>query len=91
MKKLPALISGLAIGATLMYIFDPEKGNQRRTLIRDKAVGLKNDAQESITGTAQDLSNRAKGLLHETKSAFTNGKDQDEQNKEDKKTQSQTA
>lgn len=91
MKKLPALISGLAIGATLMYIFDPEKGNQRRSLIRDKAVGLKNDAQETITGTAQDLSNRAKGLLHETKSAFTNGENQEEQNTQNDKAKIQTA
>ena len=88
MKNLPAIISGLAIGATLMYIFDPERGNRRRALIRDKAVGLKNDAQEAISGKAEDLSNRAKGMLHETKDMFTSDENQNQQNEQ---AQSQTA
>ena len=87
MNKLAALISGLAIGATLMYIFDPEKGNSRRALIRDKATGLSNDAKDAISGKAEDLSNRAKGLLYETKSAIT----EDKENTQNEKVQSQTA
>lgn len=98
MKNLPALISGLAIGATLMYIFDPERGNRRRALIRDKAVGLTNDAQEAISGKAEDLSNRAKGLLHETKEtlhktkeALTGEENRNQQDTGEQKTHSQTA
>lgn len=69
-----------------MYIFDPERGNRRRALIRDKAVGLKNDAQEAISGKAEDISNRAKGLLHETKEKFSS-----EKNEQNEQAQGQTA
>lgn len=80
MNKLPALISGLAIGATLMYIFDPQKGNERRNMIRDKATGLKNDAQERINNTTEDLTSRAKGLIEETKKSFSKEESEDEEN-----------
>lgn len=64
-------LSGVALGMGLMYLFDPQGGNRRRALIRDKAVGLTNDASEAISAKAEDLSNRAKGLMHEAKSAVT--------------------
>ena len=62
---------GLGIGAGLMYFLDPERGRTRRAHMRDKAVGLSNDARESLRGTAQDLSNRATGMLHEARKAVT--------------------
>ena len=71
MKGITAILSGIGIGAALMYLFDPRGGNRRRALIRDKAVALKNDAERAISGKAQDLSNRAKGLMHEAKSAIS--------------------
>jgi hypothetical protein len=70
MKGLLAIMSGLGVGAALMYLFDPEEGNRRRAMLRDKATSMKGKAQDAMSGRAQDLSNRAKGLLHETKSAF---------------------
>lgn len=71
MKNLWTLLGGIGVGAALMYFYDPQKGNRRRALIRDKAVGLTNDAKEAISGKAEDLSNRAKGLIHEAKSAVS--------------------
>lgn len=71
MKTLWAILGGVGFGAFLMYIFDPKSGNDRRTLVRDKAVGLTHDIQETFDKTSKDLSNRAKGLLQETKSIFT--------------------
>lgn len=76
MKGIAAILSGIGIGATLMYLFDPKGGNHRRALIRDKVIALKNDAEEAISGKAQDLSNRAKGLMHEAKSAFSKEENQ---------------
>lgn len=64
MNKLLAILGGIGIGAGLMYIFDPKGGRRRRALIRDKAVGLSHSATDAIEGTAKDLSNRAKGLVH---------------------------
>lgn len=76
MKNIAAILGGIGIGATLMYLFDPNGGNRRRALIRDKAVALKNDAGEVISGRAKDLSNRAKGLMHEAKSTFSSEENQ---------------
>jgi hypothetical protein len=59
---------GAGIGALVMYLFDPNGGGRRRALIRDKAVGLSNDARHAFNKTKTDLSNRAQGLFHEAKS-----------------------
>ena len=71
MKGILAILSGIGVGAALMYLFDTQDGNRRRALIRDKATALSNDTQEALSGRAQDLSNRAKGLIHEAKSTFS--------------------
>ena len=72
-----AFLCGLGAGAALMYFLDPDRGARRRSLVRDKAVGLTNDATEAISGTAEDLSNRAYGVAAETTKAVT-GKSIDE-------------
>jgi hypothetical protein len=71
MKGLLVVLSGVGVGAGLMYLLDPDRGNRRRALIRDKAVSLNNKTQRAIGNTVQDLRNRTKGLLHETKSALS--------------------
>src|SRR4026207_453832 len=68
MMKVLALLVGAGTGALLMYLFDPKAGDQRRAQIRDKAVGLSNDAKDAFNKTATDLSNRAQGVLHNAKS-----------------------
>jgi hypothetical protein len=78
MKGIFALLGGLGAGAALMYLYDPKEGDRRRALIRDKALSLNRQAQEAIQGRAEDLGNRARGMLHEAKSAFSSGTDQDE-------------
>ena len=70
MKGIFAILGGLGIGAGLMYLLDPEKGNQRRGLIRDKVLKLNRQTQATVGGKVKDLSNRAKGMLHEAKSGF---------------------
>jgi hypothetical protein len=67
MKAILAILSGLGIGAVLMYFFDPQGGNRRRSLVRDKAVKFNRQTREALEGTAKDLSNRAKGLAHDFK------------------------
>ena len=76
-ETIVAFLCGLGAGAALMYFLDPDRGRRRRALVRDKAVGLSNDASEAISGTAADLSNRAYGLYAETSKAIT-GKPIDE-------------
>jgi hypothetical protein len=67
------LLVGLGIGAGLMYFLDPERGRTRRAQVKDRAVGLGNDARDAIGGRAQDLSNRATGMYHEARKAMTGG------------------
>ena len=64
-----AFLAGAAIGAGLMYLFDPQGGRRRRALIRDKAVSWANDAGEYAEKTARHLGNRAQGLAHEARKA----------------------
>ena len=73
MKGILAILSGLGVGAFLMYLFDPQQGGRRRALIRDKAVRLNRQGQETLEGTMKDLSNRAQGLAHEIQSVMPEG------------------
>jgi hypothetical protein len=72
-RGLIRLLMGLGVGAALMYFLDPDGGRRRRALARDKAVGLSNDARERLSGAAQDISNRATGMLHEARKTVTGG------------------
>ena len=65
MKGIFAMLSGLGLGALLMYLFDPQGGNRRRALIRDKAVKFNRQARETMVGTAKDISNRAQSVAHD--------------------------
>jgi uncharacterized membrane protein len=49
----------------MMYFFDPEQGNRRRALVRDKANSLVNNMDDSIDAATEDLRNRARGVLAE--------------------------
>jgi uncharacterized membrane protein len=63
--KLKTLITTLGIGAGLMYFLDPQHGERRRAMVRDKANQFVNDLDESINIAVQDTRNRARGVLSE--------------------------
>ena len=67
-KTMFITLGAMAAGAAMMYLFDPQGGRRRRALVRDKAVGIKNDVKDAVEGTVTDLSNRTQGVLHEVKS-----------------------
>ena len=52
-------LGGLALGAALMYVFDPDVGSRRRTRIRDRAGSAVEDAGSRISST---LSSAATGV-----------------------------
>ena len=70
MNKGVALIGGAGLGAALMYFFDPDRGNRRRALIRDKVEGAGNKLSDTADKMQRDLRNRAYGVVAETKSIF---------------------
>ncbi|HYG61553.1 MAG TPA: BON domain-containing protein [Thermoanaerobaculia bacterium] len=56
------LVSGLGMGAGLMYLLDPQAGGRRRALVRDKAVSAYSSGSDVLRKTSRDLGNRSKGL-----------------------------
>ena len=68
-----SLLKGVAYGAACMYIFDPERGRRRRARIRDQMVGLVHDFEDLWHKGSRDLSNRALGVLAETKRGLESG------------------
>jgi hypothetical protein len=56
------LITGVGLGAGVMYFLDPNQGTRRRSLLRDKAVRLSNEACHGSGKVWRDLKNRSQGL-----------------------------
>lgn len=70
MNKAMAMCRGAALGAGLMYFFDPRQGARRRALLRDSFVRLSNETCRAADVTYRDLSNRIQGLQAEASSLF---------------------
>jgi len=62
--------SGVAAGAGLMFLLDPERGNRRRAVLRDKAVRAAHKGADAADATARDLSHRMRGIAAESRSRF---------------------
>lgn len=65
MKKVTGMIFGAGLGAGLMYMFDPERGNRRRALVRDQANSMVHKTRDALDATKQDMGNRVQGLRSE--------------------------
>ena len=63
--KLKTLLTSIGLGAGLMYFFDPQFGEQRRALVRNRANRFVNDIDNSIEVAMQDARNRTRGVLSE--------------------------
>jgi hypothetical protein len=63
-----AFLSGLALGAGLVYFFDPQGGRRRRALVRDKARSWATDTADYADKKARHLTNVAHGMAHEAQS-----------------------
>ena len=68
MNKAMAMCRGAAVGAGLMYLFDPRQGARRRALLRDACVRLCNETSHTFDVTRRDLSNRLQGMKAEMSS-----------------------
>ena len=67
------LAGAAALGALTMYFFDPERGHHRRSVCMDKLSSAAATALGAAESTTRDLSNRARGVLAEAKSAVAGG------------------
>ncbi len=61
MKGSGKLLSGVLLGASAMYVLDPDRGARRRSLIRDKGIRASRKLSEGAGATVRDLRNRSSG------------------------------
>lgn len=59
------IIAGLGIGAALMYAVDPDRGNRRRALAREKLAHKAREFASVAEKGVRDLRNRAQGIFAE--------------------------
>jgi hypothetical protein len=64
MRLQPKVIS-LGLGASAMYLLDPDQGKRRRALVRDQLTRLGNTTTTAAGKAARDLGNRTRGVTHE--------------------------
>jgi hypothetical protein len=67
-----ALFGGVGLGAGLMYVLDPERGRRRRSLARDKVIAAMNKAEDALSATAKDVTNRARGVAAAARTRWRN-------------------
>jgi hypothetical protein len=60
-------LGGLAVGAALAVILDPNSGGRRRALIRDKVVRGAHRTARGADATVRDMANRARGVAAATR------------------------
>ena len=63
--RLKTLLTTIGLGAGLMYFLDPQHGNRRRAMVRDKANRFVNNIDDSIDRAMEDARNRTRGMLSE--------------------------
>jgi len=63
MTRAGAMLRGGVVGALAMYLFDPDRGRRRRSLVRDQAVHWLGVTAEEIQAEWRDLRNRAQGTV----------------------------
>lgn len=58
-----SLAAGIALGATAMYLLDPDRGRSRRARLEDMALRRVRKAEREAAGLGEDLVNRARGVI----------------------------
>lgn len=64
------LLSGMIIGATVMYIFDENRGARRRAYARDRVIHAGHVLGRKLGKRSRDLMNRAVGSVAELRSSI---------------------
>ncbi|HLG17882.1 MAG TPA: BON domain-containing protein [Blastocatellia bacterium] len=63
MRKGLILLTGLGLGAGLMYMLDPDRGKRRRAYARDKFDRLRHRAEHAVGKTKRHTMNRIHGVI----------------------------
>ena len=65
-----AWLCGVGVGATTMFLLDPDGGRRRRALVRDKAIRAGRKTWHAADATARDVSQRAAGVTARARAIF---------------------
>jgi hypothetical protein len=63
--NITGLLVGAGTGAGLMYLLDPDQGNRRRALVRERFVHARHLTGDAVDATSRDVRNRARGVVAE--------------------------
>ena len=63
-------MTGFALGAGLMYVFDPLRGPFRRARFRDKILKGLHRTEHAVGKTGRDVRNRVTGMVADLRSAW---------------------
>src|SRR5688572_14297010 len=66
-RQIRKMIMGTLGSAALMYLMDPEKGNERRATLRDRFTKFMGQATTKTEALIEQISDRAQGMAAETK------------------------
>ena len=67
MNTRTGVIGGVGLGASVMYLLDPERGRRRRAMLRDGVVARASDSERFLKKSGRDLGNRARGVAARTR------------------------
>jgi uncharacterized membrane protein len=71
------MLTGLGVGAGLMYLLDPRSGRRRRALVRDQVVRSANRGADALGTTGRDLTHRAGGVAWGVRRIWPRGRAND--------------
>ncbi len=73
------LLAGVGIGAALMYFLDPDRGARRRHMLADQVASTLRSARRDARDALDDVRNRTRGLVAETRARLREKTVDDEQ------------
>ena len=68
--RISTLFSGIGVGASLMYFFDPDLGRRRRALCLDQCHSTLRKLNDATEATCKDLANRTYGMFARWRSSM---------------------
>jgi hypothetical protein len=70
MKRKWVLIGGAGVGATVMYLLDPDRGRRRRAMLRDKGLHGIRSTRRALSVFSRNVAHRSHGVFAKSKSAI---------------------
>lgn len=67
MNTRTGVIGGLGLGASVMYLLDPDRGRRRRAMLRDGISARAFDSERFFKKSGRDIGNRVRGMAAKTR------------------------